>query len=351
MNYWPKTIFVQALMAMLLACGCAGRLSELELYSGEKPDFRADPRPLDINYLGAGGFYIRRGSDAILTAPYFSNRNLLRVVAGPLRPDPEAIEAFLPPEADDVAAILVGHAHFDHAMDLPYIARYRATNAVIYGNNTLKNILLADLPPDRLESVQNSAGVYHLNGRAGGWIYLPERNVRFMALESEHAPHFWGIKFFGGEVREPQRRLPRTGWGWKDGMTLAYLIDFMGTDGSIDFRILYQDTAVNSPPYGGIPALPEDEQRPPDVLILCMASFDQVRNYPEGVIQMTAPRQIIVGHWEDFFRPADEQLRVVRLTNGQKFMDRLHHAAPETPAYLPKPGAWMRFERNEQGLR
>ncbi|MEE8166771.1 MAG: hypothetical protein V3T64_14485, partial [Myxococcota bacterium] len=42
---------------------------------------------LEIRYLGSGGHLIRRGSTAVMTAPFFSNPSLLRVAAGRISPD------------------------------------------------------------------------------------------------------------------------------------------------------------------------------------------------------------------------------------------------------------------------
>lgn len=64
-------------------------------------------------------------------------------------------------------------------------------------------------------------------------------------------------------------------------------------------RVQYQD-AASSPPFGFVPDLPEKEQKRVDFAILCVASFWQVNNYPEGIINTMRPKNIILGHWEDF---------------------------------------------------
>ena len=43
-----------------------------------------------------------------------------------------------------VHAILVGHSHYDHLMDVPLIARRYVPNATIYGSLTTKRILMGD---------------------------------------------------------------------------------------------------------------------------------------------------------------------------------------------------------------
>jgi mRNA degradation ribonuclease J1/J2 len=72
-----------------------------------------------------GGLLFRRGNDAIMTAPFYSNPNIFRVgLRRPIHSDTNLVERLLP-DVSDVRAILVGHAHYDHLMDVPYIANYK----------------------------------------------------------------------------------------------------------------------------------------------------------------------------------------------------------------------------------
>jgi len=53
------------------------------------------------------------------------------------------VAGFLIQRGDDVVlAVLVGHAHHDHLMDLPYVWQKRP-GATLYGNFTMGNILAA----------------------------------------------------------------------------------------------------------------------------------------------------------------------------------------------------------------
>jgi hypothetical protein len=345
----PKTSALAALgllVTIVVLTGCAGSTRGLPLYHGAAFEDGDTSQQLRVQYLRAGGLLLRRGSDAVLTAPFFSNPGVLHVGFWPISPDRERIDRHLP-RVNDVQAILVGHAHYDHAMDLPYIVSRYATNAVVYGNNTLSNILSVAIPPCRLLGLDDLAGEFCSEGNAGTWLTSRNGKVRWMALKSEHAPHFAGVTLFGGEVTEKPRRLPRTAWGWKEGKTLAYVIDFLNPTNGIDYRVLYQDTAVNSPPFGALPAVLQDQKRI-DVQVLCMASFQQVHNYPRGAVITPKPRYIIVGHWEDFFTSPEAELRVVRLTNGRRFMKRLREVFPAQETFLPVPGAWMVFENERK---
>ncbi len=345
-----QTSFTLALLltvGMLYATGCAKVPRGMPVYHGICPaPTSADTPPdaLQVQYLRTGGFLFKRGSDTIMTAPFYSNPGLLRVLFGKIACDPDRIESNLPP-VHEASAILVGHAHYDHAMDLPYIANHRATNAVIYGSTTLSNILVAEVSSNRLRSIEDCAGDFARGGKPGTWTNVLER-VRIMPLRSEHAPHLFCFTAFSGEVTEDRKCLPSSSWCWKEGQTLAYLIDFMAADGSIEHRILYQDTAAGSPEFGGLPRLPSSDTRKVDVLVVCLASFHNVDNYPRGVIYGTDPRNVVVGHWEDFFSDPKE-LKVVRGTNGKRFMKKLSKLHPPERTFLPAPAAWMVFPKTK----
>src|SRR5262249_48777822 len=192
--------------ALVGLAGCTGSIAHLHPFEGTRSvGCGADPgAELELSYLGAGGFLMRWRGHAIMTAPFYSNPGLLQVGLGlPITPNTERIDRHLPP-LDDVEAILVGHAHYDHLMDAVYVAEAHAPRAVFYGNDTMAHIL-ASRPRlhGRVVALDTQAGDWW---QAGGWQYVADRSIRFMALRSEHAPHFLGIKMFGGSVDEDQNK-------------------------------------------------------------------------------------------------------------------------------------------------
>jgi hypothetical protein len=231
-------------------------------------------------------------------------------------------------------------------MDVPYIKKKYLPHAKVYGSATMKNTLAGDhtLNPDDVVSVEQYAGTAE---RPGEWRYASPR-LRFMALESEHAPIIAHLKFFEGTYDAPLPALPTRAWGWREGRTLAYLIDFLGADRkTVEFRVHYQD-AASTAPLGFPPPLaqPQDARRV-DLAIVCMPGFDQVKKYPEAIVKRLNPRFVVIIHWENFFEllPDDpKQLRTVPTEDAQGFLARLQAVLPEDASFtLPAPGAWMRF--------
>jgi hypothetical protein len=288
--------------------------------------------PLRLVYLGTGGWLIEHGSDLVLTAPLFTNPGLIRTGLWSIASDPDLVDRYMGRfDVSGALAILVGHAHYDHLMDVPRVAIAHAPDARIVGSRTVANTLGTwSGVGDRVDVVDGSAADQRSPGR---WLSYGPR-VRVLALRSMHAPHFEGRTLYRGDLARPLAAMPRTAAEWLDGPTFAYLIDFLGEDGEIAFRVYYQD-AVVAPPLGFAPDALIAE-RPVDVAILVPATYDQVDWHPEALLENLAPVRVLVGHWEDFFVSIEEPARSIGMTDIAHFERRLARVFD---------GAWWRPDR------
>jgi len=324
------------ILTVLGVCGCWRSLPPGA--SGVVEVVPPGPGAVRLTYLGVGGWIFERGTDQILAAPLFSNPSFVRAGLGSIRSDSLAVDAGLDRyRVSDAAAILVGHAHYDHLMDVPHTARRHAPAATILGSSTVRNTLgswsgLAD----RVLTIDSLAGdVEH----PGTWIRLG-RGLRVMALRSHHAPHFDGYTLYQGKRDRPLDREPRWATEWLDGPSYAFLVDFLDPDGGVAFRIYYQD-AVAAAPRGFAPA-EEIAIRPVDVAILVPATFDQVEWHPEAFIENLRPRWVLLGHWENFFVPPAARTRSIPLSDLGHFQSRLARVFEGT-SWLPEIGTEFVF--------
>jgi hypothetical protein len=189
---------------------------------------------------------------------------------------------------------------------------------------------------DRVVEIDGLAGDEQ---RVGEWIELGA-GVRVMPLLSHHAPHFEGYTLYKGSLDRPLREEPRWASEWLDGPSYAFLVDFLHPDGSVAFRIYYQD-AVAAPPRGFAPeAL--IAARPVDVAIFVPATFDQVDWHPEAFMENLQPRWVLMGHWENFFKPPEAKTKSILLSDIGHFRDRLHGVFGGE-SWLPEIGTEFRF--------
>ena len=296
---------------------------------------------LTLTYLGTGGWIMAHDGAMVMTAPLFSNPGFVRTGLATIASDSARVERHMRSyEVDAARVILVGHAHYDHLMDVPVVARRYATSARVLGSRTMANTLgtWSGLE-DRIDVISHDDAADQK--RPGRWLPYGRR-VRVLPLRSDHAPHFDGYTLYEGTYEHPRSTPPRTATEWVDGPTYAFLIDFLDADGSVAFRVYYQD-AVVAPPYGYAPdGLIAD--RRVDVAIFVPATFDQVDWHPEAFVENLEPRRVLLGHWEDFFSPVADATRSIMLSDIEHFEDRLEHVF-EGPWWRPDIGTVFRFPR------
>jgi hypothetical protein len=355
---------------VLVVCACSGPtaapLPDADAPAPDAVDAPAavDDTPLEVDELGVQGFVLRHGDDVVMTAPLFTRQSAIEVTFNvALAPDTAAIEAGLVDEPlADVRAVISGHAHYDHLIDVPHVLDL-APNAVAYTNLTGRHVLAA-LAPDRPAGCTNAAPVPGLpRDRViavddplashvdytncpdqrppgapleGSWLAVPGSRVRLMAVCSQHPAQVGPYHFGEGSIDEDQCALPSAASGWLEGQTLAFLIDFLDDNGKPAFRVFYQDAPTN-PPIGHVPAaLLADKQV--DLAILCVGSADAVEDHPGQVLANLMPRYALSGHWEDFFQPVDATPTPIPFLDLDGYLARAEAALPGRHT-LAQPGS------------
>jgi L-ascorbate metabolism protein UlaG (beta-lactamase superfamily) len=300
--------------------------------------------PVVLTYLGVGGWLIETAHTRVLTAPLFSNPSLWAAGLGTIEADTAAIadglRRFGAPDVSDVTAILSGHAHYDHLMDVPWLATRLAPRARVLANTTALRTLAPlaarwGLDPSRLVDV--SADAANVDG-GGRWIALGP-DLRVLPLVSDHAPHFVGMTLYDGDRSRDLPEPPRAADEWLEGETLAFVFEVLDTQGRPICRIYYQD-AVASEPFGFIPS----QMDTVDVALIVPATYSEVAWQPEAILENTRARHVILGHWENFFEPPSADPDPVPFTLLPDFIARLRRAldGDDRRWSLPVPGT--RFE-------
>lgn len=332
-----------ALLLAMTSIGCSTfsiRADRCPAYPGPQP--LASRSDVKIQYLGVGGYLVQRGDDVVLFGPVYSNPSMLEAMGDhQIRTDRAMVDRYLPKEASRAQAIVVGHSHYDHLLDTPYIANAHATSARVYGSRTAASLIASAVDRSRLVDVGPAA--------ATGQPVAINARMRLWPIRSEHADQFrvkvplTGINVpfhvWRGEVSEPLSALPSNASEWAEGEVFSYLLDFLDDQGRVEFRIYYQDAGTDTPvgfPWGG--KEPPDGKRV-DVSLLCLGGdFIHLKDHPEGIITATRPRFLLLGHWENFFVPQTDICRInrVRAIPLQKTTEFVRRAATAMEAaHLP----------------
>jgi L-ascorbate metabolism protein UlaG (beta-lactamase superfamily) len=282
-------------LSLLLLSACAGSVIRKEL-AGRPHDFDfrqpgCTPETVQsdftVRYLGSGGVYINWKNDGLLIGPYFSHSGgVVAAQFGHVHFDDERIARGMK-DVVNVRAIVFGHSHFDHLGDLPHVAKL-VNGVPIYTNDSGVR-LLGGYPEIQSRAIS-------VEGQPA--FDVPNAAIRITPLKWDHAPqlcrlHHWPCTYAMGEADVQSR--PWEGLHLRDlrsGNTYAYVIELLDGD-RVVHRIYYNDAAAEK-----IDAVPDG---PYDLAILCMASYDFVRGYPELLLQRLKPHHVLVSHYEDFF--------------------------------------------------
>jgi L-ascorbate metabolism protein UlaG (beta-lactamase superfamily) len=127
---------------------------------------------LTFRWLGVGGFEWRTPNYSLLLDPFVSRPSIWQVLTQRLKPRTALIDRHLP-QAD---AILISHAHYDHLMDVPYLAN--RTGALIFGSpNTIAIAEAMGVDPVHLRTVaagdRIQAGPFDIVLQSGKHVPLP----------------------------------------------------------------------------------------------------------------------------------------------------------------------------------
>ena len=276
------------------AIGCGSRLAGFPFDRG----VAAPPSSkLEVTYYSVGCCLIRYGDSAVLTDPFWSHRPLSEVLFAPLEHD--AAE-FAKHRADlaPVTAILVGHGHYDHCLDLEPASAHVHPAARIYASRTLKHVFA----PVRLgRAILPMNEVAATPERAGAWQLSACGTMRILPILSGHPSQYAFVHLWRERLESDRARARRNASDFQEGITLAFLIDFL-REGRVAKRVYVQTSSTGYPAGFAPPKV--FEEHPVDVALLPMDCANlKARGATPNLIDTLKAPDVIFCHWEDFFEP------------------------------------------------
>lgn len=254
-----------------------------------------------VRWLGTAGFAIEHEGTVVLIDPYLTRASLRDCVFSHLEPDHTAIVRHVP----RASAIVVGHTHFDHVLDVPAIARH--TGAEVFGSRSAAALCLASgVPANKVRDVERNPGSEPVTAEVGPFTlrFLPSAHSRFML----------GRVPFPGEITDCDD-VPLRAERYRCGAVFAVEIRVAGR------TLLHVGSAEL---VTGMATRKE-----PDLLMLCVAGWTSSPDLPERVASAFSPRNVLLSHWDDFFRPLGEPARALPAMAMPRLVDRLGKATRE----------------------
>ena len=260
---------------------------------------------VSVRWLGTAGFSIEYAGHVLLIDPYVTRTSLARAVASPLVSDREAV-ALHAPRAD---AIVVGHTHFDHALDVPAIALQ--TGARVFGSSSAASLCRgAGVAASHVIDVQSSL-------RAG--TYEAEIGPFFLRFHpSAHSRLILGKVPLPGDIDDCDA-FPMRLHRYRCGAVFAVEIRVAG-------RTLFHLGSAELVEQ----ALGSPRGREVDLLLLCVAGWTKSERFPERALAALSPRAVLLSHWDDFFRPLASPVRALPALKLPQLIDRLSASSRDT---------------------
>jgi L-ascorbate metabolism protein UlaG (beta-lactamase superfamily) len=264
------------------------------------------PAGLELTWFGTASFRLAYQGTVIWIDPYVTRMPLAAVTFRRVVPSsPEAVAKHI----DRADAVLVGHTHFDHALDVPAICR--AHGAQAYGSSSLQHLMA-------IHGLAESAVVVE-----------PKRAYevgpfKFRFIPSVHSKLQLGLRVpFSGELTcEHVGGL--TAQAYKCGQVWGIAIEVGGV------KLYHQGSAD----------ILEDEvvDRNVDVFLCGISGRRFTPHYVERAIKALSPSLIVPTHYDDFFRPLGESPRFSFNVNLTGFADEVRAATREVPVQTLEVG-------------
>jgi L-ascorbate metabolism protein UlaG (beta-lactamase superfamily) len=257
-------------------------LCDLALVEAPPAGAREDSGAVVLRWLGVAGFSISDGGTALLQDPYLSRPGPLRCLFRRYRPDEEILSRFLDPggpapEIASARAFLIGHSHFDHLGDAPWLAA--RTGATVVGSRTT-------------EAISRGYGLAAAQTRrADPGDRFREGPFEIRVVESRHARVLFGAAPLRGEVSKPPKG-PIHVLSFKLGDVRDHLI----THEPSGLRVyIASSAAVHRPALEAL----RDEGVEVDALLAATKGRDE--GFARTLVEMLRPRLVIPHHYDDFF--------------------------------------------------
>jgi len=290
------------------------------IVADKDPSAPAPANAIRVTYLGVNGFQFETGKHTLLVDPYFTRIGFWPAALNQrIESNPKRVSEGLKHVCPHVEAILVTHAHFDHLLDVPDIAKQ--TGARIFsGPTAIQLVESVGISPSQCETVQ-----------PGSTRAISPWTIR--VLNAQHDRLFGKVPFERCPRGEPSQgemplKRPVKVSDWCVGEPLAFVIEAAG-------KRIYIDS-------GGVPGTPPSVELGHvrhgefvrwriDLAILGVALPDSRVRFAE-VVRQLEPRYIFPSHEDDMFAPFAHGFHFGKLT---KFSWLMHEYDKEhLPGHL-----------------
>jgi L-ascorbate metabolism protein UlaG (beta-lactamase superfamily) len=269
------------------------------------------PSGLEISWLGVSGYRLTYEGVTLFIDPYLSRVPLRALL---LRrqalPDPRMLERY-GTAPGSVAGILVGHTHFDHAVDAPALAA--AHQAKAYGSDSLARLMqlhgLGSLAVQVAPHQEYELGPFRVR-------FIPSRHSKLLLGRKVPMDGPLSCEHLDGLVPT----------AYRCGLVFGIRIEVGGIS-------LYHQGSAD---------LDDDElaRQPVDVFLAGVAGRQVTPHYWERILPKLDPQVVVPTHYDNFFTPLGRPQDFVRRVQLGEVPEEVQRVARDAQvAALPRVDA------------
>lgn len=275
----------------------SGKLSDFQHLEHSDPLKTENKSNLQVTFFGVSTLLFDDGQEQILIDGFFSRPSFTDVIFSEINSNPTLLQYYIKKyELKRTQAILVTHSHYDHALDIAYLANSLKQVKVIGSKSTLNIARGGHVTETQLQQAT---------------LLKPIKMGKYTitAIPSQHTPTTLINNDLTEEILAPLA-LPTRFSNFKEGENIDYLIDYNG------YKILVKAST------GSIPHQYKDLKL--DALFLGIAQLSKhtpefQSEYLAELLLSLNPKLVIPIHWDDFFKPLNQPL---------EFLPRIADHAP-----------------------
>jgi L-ascorbate metabolism protein UlaG (beta-lactamase superfamily) len=242
---------------------------------------------VQVRWLGVAGFTLSAGGTTLAHDPYLSRPGSLRSLLQDYVPDDGVLGRMVgaespAPELAHASLYLVGHSHYDHLGDVPWLAL--RSRGRVAGSATTAAIARGYGLPEESALIVSPGAVFE------------EGAFEVRVVKSRHAKVFFGRVPLEGVVTEPPEA-PIHAFSFKLGDARGYLV----TERATGLRIMVLSSANRD--VAALEALGETAS-PVDLLLAAVGGRDP--DYARDLVRTLRPRLVVPHHFDDFSVPLDD---------------------------------------------
>jgi L-ascorbate metabolism protein UlaG (beta-lactamase superfamily) len=263
---------------------------------------------VSVRWTGAAGLEFTHEGKTWLIDPYLSRVSKASIFFGRPQPARKTVSRYLDALPGKLQAIVVGHTHLDHALDVPEIIR--KVPVPLIGSESLETLMALHGMPGRVTVCKERTRVDLPGGASVTMI-----------------PSLHGLVLFGrapcaGEI-EPGQRPPLKASNYRHGRVFILRLEVGGKS------FLHVGTAN---------LIDEElEGQTCDVLFLCLPGWKMIQNYHGRILSRVKPKIVVPFHFDDFSAPLSKDCRApsVPWRSEKRLLDRIAEETPDARIVQP----------------